>query len=111
MFRHFSSAEHSILDFTHGFDQGNKLLLVGGEEVIKTDYGVAVTKLSLLAEVKRNWDKNHYLIPVVNVFIVDYPFPLRRMSIRFVTSAILILSSPLTSAFFVVIEVSSPPSK
>ena len=29
MFRHTSSAEHSILDFTHGFDQGDKLLFGG----------------------------------------------------------------------------------
>ena len=35
MFRHSSSAEHPILDFTHGFDQGDKLLLVGGEVIEK----------------------------------------------------------------------------
>ena len=51
MFRHSSSAEHSILDSTHGFDQGNKLLF--GGRGMKTDYGVTVTKVSLLAEVKK----------------------------------------------------------
>ena len=29
MFRHSSSAEHPILDFTHGFDQGNELFFGG----------------------------------------------------------------------------------
>lgn len=29
MFRHTSSAEDSILDFTHGFDQGDKFLFGG----------------------------------------------------------------------------------
>ena len=29
MFRQSSSAEHSILDFTHRFDQGDKLLFSG----------------------------------------------------------------------------------